>query len=88
MKTYFCLLIVCLIGISACRKDESVGLLGTSSKLLVTIKENGHIITGFKYDSLNRLIQLNEYFADTIYNSEFYKYDSVNRLTKRVSVVC
>lgn len=84
MKTIFCLIIVCLIETSSCRKDESVAVISTSSKLLVKIKEKGHTITGFKYDSLNRLIQLNEYFADTFYYSEFYKYDSVSRLSKRI----
>jgi len=83
MKTYFCLLIASLIFILACEKNETIESLGSSSRVLVAIKENGKLITEFKYDDLNRLIQLNNYHSDTISYSEIYKYDSDNKLIKR-----
>lgn len=86
MKTYIFLLIVSLIGVSACEKDESFESFGSSSRLLVAVKENNQLITEFKYDSLNRLIQLNNYLADTISYSEFYQYDSDNKLIKRTFI--
>lgn len=86
MKTYSCLLIASLIFISACEKNESIDSLDSSSKLLVAIKKNGKFITEFKYDDLNRLIQLNNYHSDTISYSEIYQYDSDNKLIKRTFV--
>ena len=83
MKTYFILLIASLIFILACEKNEMIDSLDSSSKLLVAIKENGKLITEFKYDDLNRLIQLNNYHSDTISYSEIYQYDSDNKLIKR-----
>ena len=83
MKTYFCLLIASLIFILACEKNETIESLGSSSRLLVAIKENGKLITELKYDDLNRLIQLNNYHSDTISYSEIYQYDSDNKLIKR-----
>ncbi len=83
MKTYFCLLIASLIFILACEKNEMIDSLDSSSKLLVAIKENSKLITEFKYDNLNRLVQLNNYHSDTISYSEIYQYDSDNKLIKR-----
>lgn len=83
MKTSFYILIISLIGLSACKKDESIEPIGSSPKLLVSITENNILVTEFKYDSLNRLIQLNNYHADTISYIENYRYDSDNRLIQR-----
>ena len=84
MKTALFILILGLMGLSACKKDESIEPLGSSPKLLVSIMENNLLITDFKYDSLNRLIQLNNYHADTISYSENYQYDSDNKLIQRI----
>jgi len=83
MKTYLCLLIAGLIVLPGCKNGESTGSLPSSSKLLAAIKQNNHLITEFKYDSLNRLTQLNNYLADTISYNEFYQYDLNNKLIKR-----
>lgn len=83
MKTALFILIISLICLSACKKDESIKPLVTSPKLLVSVMENNLLVTEFKYDSLNRLIQLNNYHADTISYSENYQYDSDNRLIQR-----
>lgn len=83
MKTFLYILILGLPGLSACNKDESIEPSGSSPKLLVSIMENNLLIAEFKYDSLNRLIQLNNYHADTISYSEDYQYDLNDKLVKR-----
>jgi YD repeat-containing protein len=81
MRTIICFLIPSLLILSACKKDDFQYSFETPSKLLVSIKENGQLITELKYDSLNRLIQVDRYLnANPGYISQFFSYDSQNRL--------
>lgn len=70
--------------LSACEKDEFQNSFKSPSKLLVSIKENDKLIFEFKYDDLNRLVQIDKYpSGSTVCTSEFYEYDSQNRLISK-----
>lgn len=65
--------------LSACKKDEFQYSFETPSKLLVSIRENDQLITEFKYDNLNRLIQVDRYSSgDPVCISQFFEYNSQN----------
>jgi len=69
--------------LSSCNKDDFQYSFETPSKLLVSISENGQLVTQFRYDNLNRLIQADRYqTGDTVYKSQYYEYDSENRLIR------
>lgn len=84
MKTAISLITLCLLMLCACEKDDFNGQFTAAPKLLVSINENGHLISAFKYDNLNRLVQSDKYYAgDTIYLSEYYDYNSKNQLISK-----
>ncbi len=81
MRKVIKIMIACIMIFSACRKDDFQYSFETPSKLLVSIKENGQLVTEFKYDSINRLIQADRYLpgvSDIV--SQYLAYDSKNRL--------
>lgn len=77
-------MIVCLAVLTSCQKDVPETSNNPFFKLLVAIKENDKLVTEFRYDSLKRLVLLNNYRSDTVINSESYQYDLENRLIKRI----
>lgn len=84
MRTTIYLLIASLMILSACKKDEFQYSFETPSKLLVSIRENDQLITEFKYDNLNRLIQVDRYSSgDPVCISQFFEYNSQNRLISK-----
>jgi YD repeat-containing protein len=81
MRILIYFLIANLMILSGCKKDDFQYSFETPSKLLVSVKGNDQLITGLKYDTLNRLIQVDRYLnsgPDCI--SQFLEYDSQNRL--------
>ena len=84
MKLLFWIPLAGLAILIACEKDETMDVWPKPSKLLITIRENNRVITEFQYDDQERLIQINNYPADTIVEREFYQYDEENRLARRV----
>lgn len=74
-------MIASLMILAACQKDKFQDSFETPSKLLVSIRENDQLITVFKYDYLNRLIQVDRYSSgNLVCISQFLKYNSQNRL--------
>ena len=72
--------------LTTCKKDDFQYSFETPSKLLVSISENGQRLSEFKYDNLNRLIQADRYiFGDTVILSQYFEYDSKNRLIRKSS---
>lgn len=85
MKTTFPLLFASVMLLSNCSKDEFQYHFESAPKLLVAIRENGHLITEYRYDTYNRLIQANRYNkGDTIYLSEYFEYNSQNQLIRKI----
>jgi hypothetical protein len=74
---------ICLISFPACEKKDENGKVYQDTKLLVAIKEDNRLVREYIYDSLNCLICINNYRADTIFASEYYKYDADHRMIKR-----
>jgi len=83
MKPSFFLLVIGLAAQSACEKDESPDSWPRPSKLLVAIRENNQLVSEFKYDDLERLVQINNYYTDAVVDSETYEYDDDNTLFRR-----
>lgn len=84
MRTTFYLLIACLMILSACKKDEFQYSFEAPSKLLVSIKENQQLVAEFKYDNLNRLIQVDRYSSgNPVCISQFFEYNSQNKLISK-----
>jgi len=70
--------------LSNCSKDDLRYQLKTAPKLLVAIRENGHLISEYKYDNNNRLIQANKYYSgDTISLSEYFEYNDQDLLIRK-----
>lgn len=69
--------------LSSCIKDDFQYSFETPSRLLISIRENGQLVTQFRYDNLNRLIQADRYqTGDTVSRSQYFEYDSENRLIR------
>ena len=81
-KTVF-FMIVCMLVLSSCSKDDFQYSFETPSRLLISIRENGQLVTEFRYDSLNRLIQADRYLSyEPGFRSQYFEYDSESRLIK------
>lgn len=81
-KTVF-LLTVCMLVLSSCSKDDFQYSFEAPSRLLVSIRENGQLVTEFRYDSLNRLIEADRYLSyEQGFRSQYFEYDSENRLIR------
>jgi len=86
MRTTIYLVIAGLMILTACKKDDFQYSFDTPSKLLVSIRENGQLVTEFKYDNLNRVIQADRYISgDTGIIRQYFEYDSKNRLIRKSS---
>jgi hypothetical protein len=84
MRTTIYLFVASMMILSACKKDDFQYSFETPSKLLVSIRENDQLITEFKYDNLNRLIQVDRYSSgDPVCISQFFEYDSKNILIRK-----
>lgn len=84
MKTTFCSLILGLMLLSGCNKDEFQTSFVTPSKLIVSIKEDDQLIAQFKYDTSNRLIRADRYLpGNPVYTSQFFEYNSQNQLISK-----
>ena len=84
MKNIYWFLLIILPLLTVCEKDPAGNPDSQSPlKLLTAIKENGSLQTEFLYDSLNRMIRMNMYNADTISYSELYTYNSENNIITR-----
>jgi hypothetical protein len=83
VSRFICPGLICLIGLSACELNPSCNCDDNPSKLLVAIKENDKLISEFKYDGQNRLVQLDIYYNDSVWCSEYYQYTPDNKLVKR-----
>jgi hypothetical protein len=76
-------MIACMMILSSCSKDDFQYSFEAPSRLLVSIWENGQMVTQFRYDSLNRLIQADMYLSDdAVYRSQYFEYNSENRLIR------
>ena len=83
MRKTVLLLIVGILVLFSCSKDDFQYSFEIPSKLLVLIRENGKLVTQFRYDSLNRLIQADRYLpGDQGLRSQYFEYDSENRLIR------
>jgi hypothetical protein len=83
MRKTVLLLIASILVLSSCSKDDFQYSFETPSRLLVSIRENGQLVTQFRYDNLNRLIQADRYLSDDQgIKSQYFEYDSENRLVK------
>ena len=83
MRKTFLLLIAGILVLFSCSRDDFQYSFETPSRLLVSIRENGQLVTQFRYDSLNRLIQTDRYFpGDQGLRSQYFEYDSENRLIR------
>jgi hypothetical protein len=83
MRKTVLLLIASILVLSSCSKDDFQNSFETPSRLLVSIRENGQLVTQFRYDNLNRLIQADRYLSDDQgIKSQYFEYDSENRLVK------
>jgi hypothetical protein len=78
----FLLPVLSFLILAACEKDNNTPPSGEVSKLLTGISEDGRVIE-FIYDSINRLIQMNTRFNDTVSFSEYYEYDEDDKLKRR-----
>lgn len=86
LRTKYIIILSILFLFSFCEKHETEKAEhAISPKLLVSIKKDGHRMTEFLYDSLNRLAQMNQYQADTLFSSEFFFYDEWNKLIRKLS---
>jgi hypothetical protein len=86
MRTAVYFLISGMMILSTCKKDDFQYSFETPSKLLVSIKEDGQLVTEFKYDSLNRVIQADRYLPGVpSVISQFFEYDSNRRLICKTS---
>jgi len=86
MRTPIYSVIAGLMILSACKKDDFQYSFETPSKLLVSIRENGQLVTEFKYDNLNRVIQADRYISgDTGIIRQYFEYDSKNSLIRNSS---
>jgi len=63
-----------------CAKENDCEPEGTSGRLLVAIMENGQRMTEYRYDNHDLLVQRDNYFNDSLINSESYTYDSSHKL--------
>lgn len=77
-----------ILAISGCEKDKSNDQVKPDDRLLIELWKDGHLTTKYVYDSVNRLVQINYYFADTLSYTEYYYYDVNNRKVKRTLNEC
>ena len=83
MKKTVLLLIAGILVLYSCSKDDFQYSFETPSRLLISIKENGELLTRFRYDNLNRLIQADRYLSgEQGFRSQYFEYDSENRLIR------
>jgi hypothetical protein len=83
MRKTFLLLFAGILVLFSCSKDDFQYSFETPSRLLVSIRENSQLVTQFRYDSLNRLIQADRYLpGDQGLRSQYFEYDSENRLIR------
>jgi hypothetical protein len=78
------LLVAGLIAIS-CEKDRTnpVRYQFNDDILLSSILQNDKKFLEFAYDSLNRLVQSDQYYDDTAYSRTIYSYDSNDRIIEK-----
>ena len=77
-------MIASLMILSSCQKDDFQYSFETPSKLLISVKENSQLVTEFKYDNLNRVIQVDRYISgDQGIISQYFEYDSKSRLIRK-----
>jgi hypothetical protein len=92
MKSTFLVIIICSFLVISCYHDSiqpasfeqsSKNYVVNGYKQLKEIRENGKISFEFIYDTENKLVKLNKYYADSIFSSESYVYQN-NFLVKRI----
>lgn len=86
MKFFVCIFFITLIFITSCREDEFIYSYPEMDKLLVSItRRNGDVehLTGFKYDSLNRVIEIQGFDYGEQKTLESFVYDKQGRLTEK-----
>jgi hypothetical protein len=92
MKSTFLVIIICSCLLLSCNHESiqlaslelsSKNYMANGYKQLKEIRENGKISFEFIYDTENKLVKLNKYYADTISLSECYEYQN-DLLTKRI----
>jgi hypothetical protein len=84
MRAGIWILSISLVGLISCGKYAPEDSINPFFVLLEEIREDGSLVTEFRYDHLNRLISLENYRDDAVVYSESYQYGEDNKLKSRI----
>jgi len=85
MKKYQVFFLLFILSLIACNDtSDSITSINEGKLLLNRVMVDGKLYKEFSYDADAKLIQMNEYYNDSLSNSETYQYNSDGRLEKRI----
>ncbi len=85
MKKYQVFFLLFILSLIACNDtSDSITSINEGKLLLNRVIVDGRLYKEFSYDADAKLIQMNEYYNDSLSNSETYQYNSDGRLEKRI----
>jgi len=84
MKSYKLLFLLLLFSFVACKKSsDTVTSKNEEKQLLEKILVDSKLYKEFIYDENSKLVEMNEYYNDSVFNSETYQYNENGWLEKR-----
>jgi YD repeat-containing protein len=85
MEKYQILFLLFVFSFVACNKTSDFITPTNDGKLLLNkIMVDGELYKEFFYDGNEKMIKMNEYYNDSLINSETYQYNSDGKLIKRI----
>ena len=88
MKNLASLCFVMLIFLISCQKEDFIYSYPETDKLLVSVKHisgESEYFTEFKYDSLNRIIEIQKFYQSETLEVESYRYNEEGRISEKES---